>query len=283
VSAPDEAVAEMAGGDALASLIELEPAGVDAFAAVAAYTPGRPSLFGGTMVAQALWAASRTVPDDRFPAFLHAAFLRAVRFGPELRYEVQRDQDGGSFSTRTVTATQEGERVFLMTATFHRDEDGGRAQLDPVRSPRPTGAEELPDRHREWTTGLDLLQENIPADGAGTAESVLWARTQGPMPADRVLSACVVAYVSDLRAGVVAPVDGEARFVPHVPHGSRITSLDHSLWFHHPVTTDGWLLTRVVPLSIGGARCLLSGTIHDEAGVHVATLSQAMLVRGVGS
>ncbi|MGY1781162.1 acyl-CoA thioesterase domain-containing protein [Geodermatophilus sp. SYSU D01036] len=64
----------MTGGPA--ELLDLRPDGPDGFAA----GPRRASperAFGGAVVAQALVAAGRTVPEDRAVHSLHAYFLRA--------------------------------------------------------------------------------------------------------------------------------------------------------------------------------------------------------------
>ena len=61
-------------------------------------------VFGGQVVAQALVAASRTVPETRPPHSLHAYFLLGGDPAAAIDYAVERIRDGRSFTTRRVVA-----------------------------------------------------------------------------------------------------------------------------------------------------------------------------------
>src|SRR5688572_14276390 len=114
-------------------LLDLEPMGDDRFtAATPDEGPGR--LFGGQVASQALRAATLTVAPERLPHSLHAYFVRPGRPGVPLVLQVDRTRDGRSFTTRRVEASQEGEPIFTMVASFHIEEDGDDWQL-----PAPTG------------------------------------------------------------------------------------------------------------------------------------------------
>ncbi|EPN28000.1 acyl-CoA thioesterase II, partial [Pseudomonas syringae pv. actinidiae ICMP 19070] len=65
-------------------------------------------LFGGQVLGQSLSAASQTVEEDRHVHSLHGYFLRPGDAGLPVVYQVDRVRDGGSFSTRRVTAIQKG-------------------------------------------------------------------------------------------------------------------------------------------------------------------------------
>jgi acyl-CoA thioesterase-2 len=56
-------------------------------------------------------------------------------------------------------------------------------------------------------------------------------------------------------------------------------SLDHAMWFHRPIRPDGWVLFDLRPIANAAARGLVLGTMHDEAGVHGASMTQEALVR----
>src|SRR3954470_16011416 len=92
------------------ALLDLEPIGEDRFTAI---TPGEgpPRLFGGQVAAQSLRAATLTVPSDRLPHSLHAYFIRPGRPGTPLELTVERARDGRSFTTRRVSAVQDGEPI----------------------------------------------------------------------------------------------------------------------------------------------------------------------------
>src|SRR3546814_4222316 len=66
-------------------------------------------------------------------------------------------RDGGSFTTRSVDATQGDRVIFTMTASFQRPESGLEHQVGEVRSPAP---EELPPPEEMLPPGenLDWIQ-----------------------------------------------------------------------------------------------------------------------------
>jgi acyl-CoA thioesterase-2 len=59
-----------------------------------------------------------------------------------------------------------------------------------------------------------------------------------------------------------------------------MVSLDHALWFHRPTSCDDWLLIDARPMSVGGSRGTIVGTMHDASGRHAASFAQELLVRG---
>ena len=78
---------------------------------------GGKRVFGGQVLAQALNAAIRTVPSDRFLHSLHAYFILPGDIRQPIIFQVDRIRDGGSFTTRRVKAIQKGVAIFLMAAS----------------------------------------------------------------------------------------------------------------------------------------------------------------------
>lgn len=58
-------------------------------------------------------------------------------------------------------------------------------------------------------------------------------------------------------------------------------SLDHTIWFHHPLRADRWHLYDFSCHSFVGSRGLSIGSVFEADGVHVATVAQEVLVRDV--
>src|SRR4051812_32378775 len=103
--------------DGWAGVMLVAPTGEDAFrAGPRRRLPER--SFGGAVVAQSLLAAGATVPPDRAVHSLHAYFLRAGEASSPIEFRVQRVRDGGSYSTRRVTAEQSGRAILELTASF---------------------------------------------------------------------------------------------------------------------------------------------------------------------
>ena len=121
-----------------------------------------PRLFGGLIAAQALAAAAATVGADRLPQSLHAYFIRGGRVGVDVEYTVDTTRDGRSFTTRRVTAGQDGVPIFEMLASFHVPETTVDWQRPtPLRLPLSAATTEVRPRER-WA---DYYETRV---GAGT-------------------------------------------------------------------------------------------------------------------
>jgi acyl-CoA thioesterase II len=261
-------------------LVEVDALGSDRYRAVTDSPLSRPTLFGGALVAQALRAAAASTGPDKHPHSLHATFVRAGQAGNGVEFQVARTRDGRSFSTRHVTVSQ-GERVLAtITASFHRDEPSPEFQ-PAADCPVPCPGDEIlaarASRGRS-SLGIDIVDVSEP----GEPRYLAWARSQQPLPADRVLHACAMAFASDSGApGVAATAIGLLAGGPDRQHGDApmTTSLDHAIWFHRPGRCDDWFLVSAVPLSTAGSRGLVLGSLRDRSGRHLASFTQELLIR----
>ena len=61
--------------------------------------------------------------------------------------------------------------------------------------------------------------------------------------------------------------------------GMQVASLDHVMWFHHPLRADQWLLYDCDSPAASGARGLARGRFYTEDGKLVASTSQEGLIR----
>ena len=101
--------------------------------------------YGGQIAAQSLVAAGHTVDDPaRRVHSLHGYFLRPGRTKDSITYLVDRPRDGRSFSTRFVRAVQNGETIFMMTASFAVVEGGPEHQFARPDIPPPADVAEFP-------------------------------------------------------------------------------------------------------------------------------------------
>ena len=253
---------------------------------------GSPQVFGGQVLGQALMAAYRTVEDARHVHSLHAYFLRRGDFNAPIVYEVDRSLDGASFSNRRVVAIQHGKQIFHMSASFQVREDGPEHQApaplvtppeqlpDLANVPRP-GFEKLPARARQYWSSERPFEfrsvEEIGNDEPRPAVRHVWFRLVGRCPGnDPVLQRCLLAYVSDLHLLETATLPhGLSHFADNV----LMASIDHAMWFHHPLQLDDWHLYALVSPSSSGARGLAFGRIFDRSGKLVASAAQEGLMR----
>jgi acyl-CoA thioesterase-2 len=234
-----------------------------------AHVEGRYQLFGGQVAGQALRAATLTVDSERSPHSFHGYFLRPGRSDLATIMRVDRDRDGRSVSARRVTAIQEGQVIFTMSASFQSAADGPEFSVGlPPGVPAPDDIEPLELLSHPGLFDVRPLSSPHPRHRVPEA---YWARVPMRLPDDPLVHACFVTYLSDLGVG-----EGPLRDVND--SGNR-PSVDHAMWFHRPARMDEWVRFAMQPVSAEGGRLLYSGSVHTAGGALVATVMQQCLVR----
>lgn len=257
----------------LSRVFALEPHGPDTYVAESPPYPwGR--IYGGLVVAQALWAATQTVRVEHSVHSLHAYFILGGELGEPVRYEVDRVRNGRSFTTRRVVARQSAGAILTLECSFQRFEEGAESQ--PLAMPAGVpGPDSLP---RVYDAGLDRCEAPNPRAHPG---SLVWGRFPLPLGDDARLHYCALAYLSDMNP-MDAVSNSRAGGPPSGVPGSSDwmgASLDHAVWFHRPVRADDWLLMDLTGHGLIRTRGLATGQVFDRAGVHVATIAQEGLLR----
>jgi acyl-CoA thioesterase II len=261
-------------------LMELAPAGVDEFVAGPA-VPRPARVFGGQLLAQGLRAAGLTLAGAGLqPAALHAQFVRAGRADGELCYRVERVHDGRSTAWRAVVASQDGQTVCRLEASFCRpgrgvDFHGGVPPPVPPAEPSVPGpvAYDLSWSVLPRVVELRRVRRAAP-DSVPVAAA--WLRAADRLPDDPLVHAALLAWASDLTAS-----DCVTQFYGAIPGDGAVAvaSLDHHLWFHKSVRADGWLLLDQRSEIAAAGRALTTGVIYAEDGDRIASLTQLALVR----
>ena len=256
-------------------VFELEPHGPDTYVGESPpYAWGR--IYGGLVVAQALWAATKTVRPEHGVHSLHAYFILGGNLDEPVRYEVDRVRNGRSFTTRRVIARQSAGAILTLACSFQVKEEGPETQSAtfPKDVPPPEALEEDRDG------GVLVREAPISRD---PPRSLMWARYPLPLPEDPRLHACALAYLSD-----VNPMHAITVSHPEIPpdrddgswDGTVMgASLDHALWFHRPVRADDWVLLDLTGHGMRGSRGLATGPVFGADGTHAATIAQEGLLR----
>jgi acyl-CoA thioesterase II len=273
----------------LLQLLELERLEVNIFRG-GSRDIGSPQVYGGQVLGQALQAAYATVDADRVVHSLHAYFLRRGDYDAPIVYFVDRSRDGHSFTSRRVTAVQHGEQIFNCSMSFQRAEPGFEHQLAMPQVPppeslaaTPAGAsflEGLGPRLRRFVHERPIEYRVVPpgATPGGAPRQYLWMRMVDRLPDEDRLHRCLLAYTSDFHLLGTALIRHERE----IAQGTLvIASIDHAMWFHHPVRMDEWLLYAADSPSAAGARGFARGSLYTRAGVLVASTAQEGLVRVV--
>jgi acyl-CoA thioesterase II len=251
-------------------------------------------VFGGQVIAQALAAAQDTVSAERVAHSLHANFMRAGDENYEITFRVERDFDGGSFSTRRIIALQQDKPILSMTASFQKLEDGLHHQ-DPMPDV-PSPEDLLPEADLRQQYG-HLIPEKFranflrdrpfesrpvnPRDWMGgekrtPAAQDIWFRLRTPTTDDPAMHRAMLAYQSDSwLLGTCTLAHGVTWLTP----GMMTASLDHTIWLHDDFRVDDWLLYSCDSPWTGRGRGFNRGAIYTRDGRLVATCAQEGLIR----
>ncbi|MGY6710424.1 MAG: acyl-CoA thioesterase II [Rhizobiaceae bacterium] len=251
-------------------------------------------VFGGQVISQALVAAQRTVNGGRYVHSLHCYFMLPGDPAVPIVYQVDRLRDGGSFTTRRVTAIQHGNAIFSLECSFHIEEGGLEHQMPmPLDVPPPEDLKtqfeliessglDIPEAIRKfWARERPLEIKPVNLAHYVSREKLepvqhVWVRMTGEVPDDRHLQAAILAYLSDMTLLDTSTFPhGRSGFDPQI----QMASLDHAMWFHRNHALDDWLLyTADSPNSIG-SRGFARGLLYARDGTLVASTAQEGLVR----
>jgi acyl-CoA thioesterase-2 len=275
--------------ESLVETLALEPIEVNLFRG-ASVEGGGPRVFGGHVVAQALLAAYETV-ETRICHSIHCYFIRPGDPKIPILYEVDRARDGGSFTTRRVTAIQHGEQIFNLAGSF-QDMESGLEHQTPA--PDLPGPETFPDSFEHMRAMIDAMPEGArrmmgrprpieqrEIDPRGPKEKFPpicrnWIRARAELPPQPRMHQAAVAYASDM--GLL-----ETAMRPHgvswQTGGLQSASLDHAVWFHRPVNFNDWHLYAQESPTTAGSRGFVRAQMFTREGVLVASVAQEGLVR----
>ncbi|WP_298781198.1 acyl-CoA thioesterase II [uncultured Polaribacter sp.] len=258
-------------------------------------TIGSPNVFGGQVLAQAVNAAYRTVQENRFIHSLHSYFLEAGDLTIPIDFLVDEMRNGGSFSTRRVTATQNGKTIFILAASFHKKEEGFEHQqkmkIDLKQPEELLSWEDMfgkfgaflpkslkyflsierPIDFKPIRIPNPLEKKNLPAT------EDIWFKLKGEIPEmDIKTKHQILTYISDYNVL-------NAAFNPnastHSFANTMTASLDHSMWFFREFDFNDWMLFSAESPNAYGARGLAKGNIFTRDGKLVASFAQEGLMR----
>ncbi|MFM2411595.1 MAG: hypothetical protein RL481_2423 [Pseudomonadota bacterium] len=251
-------------------------------------------VFGGQVIAQALAAAQDTVSPERVAHSLHAYFMRAGSEDYEITFRVERDFDGGSFSTRRIIALQQDKPILNMAASFQKLETGLSHQ-DPMPDvPPPEELASEADLRAKYEDNVpEFARANFlrdrpfesrpvnPRDWLGgdkrtPAAQDIWFRLRAPTVDDPAMHRAMLAWQSDSwLLGTCTLAHGITWLTP----GFQSASLDHAIWLHDDFRVDDWLLYSCDSPWTGRGRGFNRGAIYTRDGRLVASVAQEGLVR----
>ncbi len=258
-------------------------------------TVGNKYVFGGQVLAQAINAACRTITNQRILHSMHAYFLEAGQLHLPITFNVSHVRDGGSFSVRRVTAQQNDSTIFILSASFHKKEEGYDHQIEMKPNLKQ------PDDLLSWTDILhqhgDYLPKSIksffeikrpiefkptvvvnPLDRKDLPPfSDVWFKLKGDTKnLDLATKQQILTYISDYNILVSA-------LNPHASKAhwgnTQTASLDHSMWYFRDFDFDDWFLFSMESPNASNARGFARGNIFSRDGKLVASVAQEGLMR----
>ncbi|WP_438803395.1 acyl-CoA thioesterase [Nocardia brevicatena] len=246
--------------------------------------------FGGQLVAQAIMAAGRTVGDRPIHA-VNAHFVRGGDVKQPIEYRVDRHRDGRAFANRTVTASQDGQELFVMLAAF---QDWGKGLEHAHDRPEVPDPETLPRVEESFQGFEDKLEMFVKAprpidmrytnDPAwilkGTGERLnhnrVWMRADGTLPDDPLVHVAALGYSSDTTVlDSIITTHGLSWGLDRIV----AATVNHSIWFHRPFRFDEWALYCTESPVAAGSRGLATGRFYSRGGDLLATTVQEGLIR----
>lgn len=279
----------------LIALLDVERIDTDLYRG-ARQPEGTGRVFGGQVIAQALQAAQRSV-EGKACHSLHAYFMRAGDERHPIIYRVVRDFEGRSFANRRVIASQGGQPILNMIASFQIDEAGMAHQdampdvplPEALKSERELRAEieaQVPEKLRRFFLRARPIEIRPcePRDWfrpePRLARQASWLKTASALPDDPALHRAILAYASDMTLlGTCTLPHGVNWMTP----GFQTASLDHALWFHASFRADDWLLYDCDSPWAGAARGFNRGQIFSRDGRMIASVAQEGLIRMRGA
>ncbi len=256
---------------------------------------GSPNVFGGQVLAQSLNAAHRTVPEERILHSLHSYFLEPGNLDIPIRYNVQVIRDGGSFSTRRVTAYQGDITIFILACSFHKKQEGYEHQMPikkGIKQPEELLSwkdmltqfgDFLPKKTKaflEIDRPIDFKPVHVPnpAEKKDLPPIVdVWFKLRGDATTlDLKTKQQILTYISDynILTACLNPNASKANF-----GNTQMASLDHSMWFYRDFDFNDWMLFSIESPNSFGARGFACGNIYTRNGELIASVAQEGLMR----
>ena len=234
-------------------------------------------VFGGQILAQILTAAAAASPEKSVKS-IHVLFPREGDTAKPMRYRVDKLQDGRTFGTTEVVASQDGKTIAAAVLSLHADEDGlRRSDAPPAVAPAAEGRHDLGDMV-PWETcivdGVDLADR-----GAGPPSLEWWMRT-APVGDERSLHQALLAHATDLTiiGTALRPFAGVSQADTTITLHTAVTS--HTIWFHQPFRVDDWLLIAQHSPVVASGRAFGRGDVYAGDQV-VASFAQESMVRRI--
>ncbi|PCH33398.1 hypothetical protein WOLCODRAFT_129747 [Wolfiporia cocos MD-104 SS10] len=294
----------------IATSLEVEQLDTNLYRSKSLWVPVRArSVYGGQVISQALVSATKCVDPQYALHSLHCYFLLGASPAHPIIYRVGRPRDGRSYATRSVEASQQGRKIFMMLCSFQRLEP---EQIFSHQWPMPSSvsppeecedveayyekllqSKDLDPRMRKYAeeyveerrrSPMAVKTAGIVNASDGAIVYMWWFKVRNIPKYDASFQKCILSYISDSQfIGVVRRTLGLNSYDESPRQLTMLTSLDHTIWFYdNDFDCGDWLLYVVESPRSGGGRGMVHGRMYTQRGTLIAVASQEGVVRARG-
>lgn len=234
-------------------------------------------VFGGQILAQILMAAAGASPGKSVKS-ITVLFPREGDTAKPMRYRVEPLQDGRTFGTTEVVASQDGKVIAAALLSMHAAEEGLHRSDEPPAVGPPEAASVRDLGMVPWETRL-VGDVDLTDRGAAAPSLDWWMRTP-PVGDGVALHQALLAHATDLTliGTALRPFEGISQADSTVTLHTAVTS--HTLWFHQPFRVDDWLLVAQHSPVVANGRSHGRGDVFAGDQL-VASFAQDAMIRQV--
>jgi acyl-CoA thioesterase-2 len=229
------------------------------------------------VLSQALVAASKSVPG-KVVRRVSGQFCRPVKGEATLDFEVEVIQNGRTFATALVTASQ-AERVCALVTVLLDAPAGDVVRHPPARlnsSPGEAIVHDMALIGRELRL-VGLADPNDP-DEVGPPRIEAWLHYDEVPERDDLARALLAHFTGHLSISTTLRAHpGVGTAMAHHTLSTGVIAIGIS--FHDPVSWSGWLLYDHESTAVGAGMSHVRGQIRDEAGHLLASFTQDGMIR----
>jgi acyl-CoA thioesterase-2 len=262
----------------LVRLIDAQPNGENRFVAPGYHERSRNVVEGGQLLAQAIVATAKAIPEQRVIS-AHATFPKAASFDDPIDLSVEVLRRGRSFSTVSVRSSQAGVLVCPTMVLM----DGGAPEVLRAVTPMPDVPGPYESEPYEMrVTGRDLRivdgAYSPDPDRVGPPEIYAWMRFRHSPDELHLRQALVSQATSHWTiAAAMRPHRGFGEAQAHETLSTGIMSV--SIRFHDDAPVVQWFLYANRATWSGQGLAQGEGTIFAQDGTLVASYSVQAMIR----
>jgi len=265
--------------DDLVRLIDAQPDGDLRFSAPGYHERTRNVVEGGQLLAQAIVAASKAIPDQRV-TWASMTFPKAASFDHPIELTVEPLRRGRTFSSVAVRSEQQGVLIspsLILMDSGAPDSIAGSSAMPDVPGPYDSAFYDF------RVTGRDLRivdgAYSPDPDKVGPPEIYAWVRFRDNPDQAYLRSALVAQATTHWTIGAaMRPHPGFGEADAHVTLSTGIMAV--SIAFHEDAPVDQWLLYANPAIWAGRGLAQGDGRIFSQDGRLIASYSVQAMIRG---